>query len=208
MPASPLYFFPEKTIQTEQEVKNSRFITTIGRAQNRDAAAVFIDSIRKTHANANHNCWAFIAGNPNNTIDLGSNDDGEPQGTAGKPMLTVLQHKNIGQVAAVVTRYFGGIKLGTGGLVRAYSGSISQAIEKLPLKPFFEIKKARILLTYPDESCVRRLLEKSNITISDLDYSENINMIIEVPDFLSHILSRQIIDQTRGRAAIIWENED
>ena len=108
----------------------------------------------------------------------------------------------------MVTRYFGGIKLGTGGLARAYSGSVSQAIEKLPLKPFFAIKTARILLSYPDESCVRRLLEKSNITISDLNYNENIQMVIEVPDFLSHIISRQIIDQTRGRAAIIWENED
>lgn len=205
MPPSPLYFYPVKTIQTELEIKHSRFITTIGRVQSREEAAIFIDSVKKAHADAAHNCWAFIAGNPRDSANAGSGDDGEPQGTAGKPMLNVLFHKNIGEAAAVVTRYFGGIKLGTGGLVRAYSSSVQQAVDALTLKPYIEHVAAHLIIDYPDESSVRRLLETHNIALSEVNYAQHIRMTISVPQSAAKKLDRELADLTRGRARISWE---
>ena len=107
----------------EETVKRSRFIVTVGRAASPEAAHAFIERIREEHSQATHNCWAFNAGEPGSTAQVGASDDGEPKGTAGRPMLTAVLHSGIGEVVVVVTRYFGGILLGTGGLVRAYQGS-------------------------------------------------------------------------------------
>jgi uncharacterized YigZ family protein len=113
----------------EQEIKKSRFICHLKRVKTEEEARNFINSIKKEHYKANHNCSAFILGE--NSEIKRSSDDGEPSGTAGVPMLTVLENHNLTDTVAVVSRYFGGIKLGAGGLIRAYAGSVAHAIEEI-----------------------------------------------------------------------------
>lgn len=113
----------------EQEIKKSRFICHLKRVKTEEEARNFINSIKKEHYKANHNCSAFILGE--NSEIKRSSDDGEPSGTVGVPMLTVLENHNLTDTVAVVSRYFGGIKLGAGGLIRAYAGSVAHAIEEI-----------------------------------------------------------------------------
>ena len=126
------YLIPAERVQTEIKIKNSRFICTLEHTPSIEAAHAFISDIKKTYPDARHNCWAFMANEPGSTRSIGMSDDGEPSGTAGMPMLQVLTHGDVGEISAVVTRYFGGTKLGTGGLVKAYTEAVQVAIEALP----------------------------------------------------------------------------
>ncbi|WP_413692050.1 YigZ family protein [Psychromonas sp. KJ10-2] len=92
----------------------------------------FLAEIKAEHKDARHHCWGFIGGSPKDSVNMGCSDDGEPKGTAGKPILAVLQGTNVGEMVAVVVRYSGGIKLGTGGLVRAYSNGLQQLCPEMP----------------------------------------------------------------------------
>ena len=194
---------PAGNISIEQEVKRSRFIASIARASDKHQAHAFIDKIRLTYPDANHHCWAYVAGNPFKTVQIGMSDDGEPQGTAGKPMLSILQHRRIGEIVVVVTRYFGGIKLGTGGLVRAYSRSVQMALQKLPLKKFVALATARITLPYPYEDRIRRLLENMQVTIDEVIYEDRVVLGVEFAAEIIVDLQRQIADQTKGEAQFI-----
>ena len=198
------YKIPAANICVEQEIKRSRFIASIGRAPNKQKACAFIEKVRATYPDARHHCWAYVAGNPVDTIQVGMSDDGEPHGTAGKPMLSVLQFSKIGEIAAVVSRYFGGIKLGTGGLVRAYSSSLQMALQKLPLEEFIASAPARITLPYPRENNIRRLLNSLKVDIAEVIYGDNVVLIVEVPQDIAAELERQIINQTRGNIKIEW----
>lgn len=198
------YKIPAANICVEQEIKRSRFIASIGRAPDKQKACAFIEKVRATYPDARHHCWAYVAGNPVDTIQVGMSDDGEPHGTAGKPMLSVLQFSKIGEIAAVVSRYFGGIKLGTGGLVRAYSSSLQMALQKLPLEEFIASAPARITLPYPHENNIRRLLNNLKVDIAEVIYSDNVVLIVEVPQDIATKLERQIINQTRGNIKIDW----
>ena len=126
------YPIPATTHRTEEEIKRSRFITTVAHTPTLEDARTFVSQLKEEFADASHNCWAYVIGPPGSTSHIGMSDDGEPHGTAGKPMLTVLLHSGVGNICAVVTRYFGGTLLGKGGLVKAYSGGIKLALEDLP----------------------------------------------------------------------------
>ncbi len=126
------YPIPARSHRVEEEIKRSRFITTLGYTPDVEAARAFVAGVSTEFADANHNCWAYVVGPPGATAQIGMSDDGEPHGTAGRPMLTVLLHSGIGDICAVVTRYFGGTLLGKGGLVRAYSGGVQLALGDLP----------------------------------------------------------------------------
>ncbi len=126
------YRRPARQHSVELEIRKSRFICDVQPVDNRDDALRFIGSVRHSHPKANHHCWAYIAGQPEDVHQWNCSDDGEPKGTAGQPMLNVLQHSDLGNICAVVTRYFGGIKLGTGGLARAYSQAVQQGLHELP----------------------------------------------------------------------------
>ncbi|MCW8886021.1 MAG: YigZ family protein [Motiliproteus sp.] len=112
------YSVPQQRIEVETEIKKSRFIAWADRAENRDQAMAVLSEARNRYPDARHHCWAYLIGNPAQPKTQAMSDDGEPSGTAGKPILNVLQHNEIGDVMIVVSRYFGGIKLGAGGLVR------------------------------------------------------------------------------------------
>ena len=126
------YDVPADEYIAEITIQKSRFISTIKRVQSLDEMRSFYEKIQKAHPKANHNCWAAVSGAPTDSGGYGCSDDGEPSGTAGKPILKVLQYSGLGQVGLIVTRYFGGIKLGTGGLVRAYTEAAQAAVEGVP----------------------------------------------------------------------------
>lgn len=189
------YFIPARRIWIEQEIKRSRFIATIGHAQGREEAQRFIAEAKEQWPGADHYCWAFVAGDPAKTADIGMSDGGEPQGTAGRPILNVLRHSGIGEVAAVVIRHFGGIRLGTGGLVRAYAGSVQRALEELPLDKFVPSKRVSFVLPYADEDAFRRLLNMRGVTLEDICYTHQVDIstslpCCDLPDFCKEVRRR------------------
>ena len=125
------YLIPKSAVVFEEEIKKSRFITYLQHTEGLEQAKAFWAEIKAQHPNARHHCWAAVAGKPTDSQQLGFSDDGEPAGTAGKPMLSALQGSQVGEISAVVVRYYGGILLGTGGLVRAYGNGVQQALKLL-----------------------------------------------------------------------------
>lgn len=145
----------------EEEIKKSRFICHLKRVTSEEEARDFIAAIKKEHYRANHSCSAMIIGE--NSEVKRSSDDGEPSGTAGVPMLTVLEKQELTNVVAVVTRYFGGIKLGAGGLIRAYTGSVAQALNEIGLVTVKEQVGLQVILTYPQYQTFANFLEQENL---------------------------------------------
>ena len=193
------YNIPAKPVIDEQIIKKSRFITYIQRSTNKEEAVAFIKQIKAAHPDARHHCWAYIAGHPTASIDVAFSDDGEPQGTAGKPILNVLQHRDIGEIALVVVRYFGGIKLGAGGLVRAYSSSAHLAVEKLETMILVPTKKLIFFLNYELENKVQHYLKEQNITVTKSDYAERITLEVEVSEQALEITKHALMDITSGK---------
>lgn len=203
MPKNNKYLVPKQTVSCEQEIKKSKFITTIGRASDIDAARKFVKDISSKYRDASHNCYAFVAGGPGSP-DIGMGDDGEVSGTAGKPMLNVLQHKDIGEIAAVVTRYYGGVNLGPGGLVRAYTSSLQLALDEIELHEYVEIKKVVIEVDFQNENALRQSLSKTGIEPGDTEYSESVKFRLEIPVDLYDKLIEDIGNHTRGKYKIIF----
>ena len=163
---------PLDPVEVHTEVKRSRFLATVAHAPTATEAQRVISARRQQHPDANHVCWAFIAGVPGRTTALGCSDDGEPAGTAGKPMLNVLQHGDIGFVVAATVRYFGGTKLGTGGLVRAYTQSLVTALDALTTAPWRERTALKVSVPYATESTVRHLIDSHRADIQSVAYSD------------------------------------
>jgi len=197
---SSSYHIPDQYICVEQEIKRSRFITDIAHAEHKADALEFIQKIKAREPAARHHCWAYIAGHPVESIERASSDAGEPQGTAGKPMLNVLQHKNIGEIVVVVSRYFGGIKLGAGGLVRAYSSSVQLAMDTLPLRQRIMTISAVLRAPFALESQMRHILETQAITIQHSDYLNNVELHIAIEEGSEPLLSQIIQEKSAGKA--------
>lgn len=193
-----MYNVPASQHRSEELVKRSQFITTIAHATNADEANAFVASIKKEFPDASHNCWAYVAGAPGDTASIGMSDDGEPHGTAGKPMLNVLVHSDVGEVVAVVTRYFGGTKLGPGGLVKAYSGSVKNALEGITLKQKKKMVGLTLAFAYPHINAIKLLLESNDSILLDEQYGENILMSVEVPEALSDKFIQAITNLCSG----------
>ncbi|MDV2856645.1 MULTISPECIES: YigZ family protein [Oceanimonas] len=193
------YLVPAASVVWEQEIKKSRFITYLAHTPDADAAKVFIEQIRAEYPDARHHCSAFVAGAPNDSQALGFSDDGEPTGTAGKPMLAVLQGAGIGEITAVVVRYFGGIKLGTGGLVRAYGSSVNGALAELSTTE--KIIEGRLALSadYSDMAQLENLFTQSGAHWEQLDYGVMVSGVLRVDIRLLNSLAQQIKDRTQGR---------
>lgn len=170
-------YYPEQShFINEIEIKRSRFITHIAHTPDTESAAQFLNQIREQHPKANHNCWAQIAGSRTDLNCWGSNDDGEPKGTAGKPMLNVLEHSELCEICVVVTRYFGGIKLGAGGLVRAYSQAVQEAVQNLPVTERIEQKRFTLTLPHTLVGDIEHLLTKSGVKVLQRDWGEELTI--------------------------------
>ncbi|MDZ7854405.1 MAG: YigZ family protein [Halomonas sp.] len=156
--------------ESELVVEKSRFITWLFHAPDTAAFEAMLAKARRTHPNASHHCSAFIAGPPNEQSAIGFSDDGEPGGTAGRPMFQVLEGADLGQVGCVVTRYFGGTKLGTGGLARAYSRAVILALETLPRRTVVERIPLRVRVDFAGEAEARAWLAEQNVPVEQADY--------------------------------------
>jgi len=155
------YPVPAKQVETLYEIKKSKFIACAGFANSRESAMALLDSVKQRYPDARHHCWAYVFGNPNSPSSAAMADDGEPSGTAGKPILNVLQHKDIGDIMIIVTRYFGGIKLGASGLVRAYSAAAQQAIDALEVRQEIKLEPLSVDIDFKHEQFVRHLVEQA-----------------------------------------------
>lgn len=190
----------EAMYRTELVVRRSQFITSTAHSPDTASARTFIESIRQEFPDATHNCWAFAAGAPAQTAYAGFSDDGEPHGTAGRPMLTVLLHSGIGELACVVTRYFGGVKLGTGGLVRAYQGAVRENLESLPQQQRIIPAHIAVSIDYTHADKVRRLLPHVEAVIQDENYEACVTFTILLPEEHVPALQQRIADSTNGTA--------
>ncbi|MDE1463669.1 YigZ family protein [Spartinivicinus poritis] len=198
------YAIPAESITVEHEVKRSRFIALVERIQDRQQALAAIEQAKMRYPDARHHCWAYIAGPPEGATSIAFNDDGEPQGTAGKPILNVLQHHKIGEVLVVVVRYFGGIKLGVGGLVRAYSGVTQAALQQLPTTLKVPCITATVSCQYPFEPILKTLLSDYQGTIIDCQYTDQVVMAIQLPVENKQLMATAIINKSKGQAIVSW----
>lgn len=171
---------PASDHQTEQVVKRSQFICHVKHCCGRKAAHSFISAIQERHNDANHNCWAYIAGKPGDPSLWGMNDDGEPKGCAGKPMFNVLQHSGIGEICVVVTRYFGGIKLGTGGMARAYSSTVQQALQTLATETKHHFENVTLELPYNLQKTIEKILLEEKSVIQTTDYGSLVTISVNI----------------------------
>lgn len=200
--ASPRYPIPASRHRVEEEILRSRFITTVACTPTVDAARSFIDEMRAEFADASHNCWAYVVGPPGSSAQNGMSDDGEPHGTAGRPMLTVLLHSGVGDITAVVTRYFGGTLLGKGGLVRAYSGGVQMALESLPVAEKVEKRRLSLLIDYSAVTPVQRMLPDYETEMLDESYGVDVNYRLQMPVEQVERFRLDIGELTNGQAVI------
>ena len=175
------YPVPAKQVETLYEIKKSKFIACAGFANSRESAMALLDSVKQRYPDARHHCWAYVFGNPNSPSSAAMADDGEPSGTAGKPILNVLQHKDIGDIMIIVTRYFGGIKLGAGGLVRAYSAAAQQAIDALEVRQEIKLEPLSVDIDFKHEQFVRHLVEQAQGKIANCNYASSVVINVELP---------------------------
>ena len=164
------------------EIKKSEFIAYAYPVNSREQAMFHVEQLREKHPDARHWCWAYIIGDPDNTTSAGFDDDGEPSGTAGRPILGVLQHKSIGNIIIIVVRYFGGIKLGAGGLTRAYAGSAQAAVDQMILQPFVPMMQVQILADFATEAQCRYVVESLEGTIEDVAYSKQVTLTVTIAE--------------------------
>lgn len=177
---STAYLVPAEEIRREQVVANSRFIATLAPVANNDEARAFIARIRMEFSDATHNVPAYVIGGGNNVTDYCS-DDGEPSGTAGRPALAVLHGSGLGNVAVVVTRYFGGTLLGKGGLVRAYTESTRMVINAVRRARRQQVHIAVLALPYNLLERIRLLVQKHQGDILDESFAADITMTFRYP---------------------------
>ena len=188
-----------KEVQGEMEEKKSRFICTVRPVHSEKEAAAFIEEMRKKYWDARHNCLAFVLGSRQEVTRC--SDDGEPSGTAGRPMLEVLLGEGLCDVAAVVTRYFGGTLLGTGGLVRAYSGAVKEALKSAETGMMRYGIKLRIEADYNSVGKLQHLLGKRGI-LPKAEYGEAVCFTVVVPIGEAEALKKEVTEATCGKAVL------
>ncbi len=195
------YNIPAAQNQFEFEIKRSQFISYAAQASNRMEADLFIRKIRALNPQARHVCWAYIAGAPN-TTEMSMSDDGEPSGTAGRPMLKILQHSGISEIAVAVVRYYGGIKLGTGGLQRAYSDAVIGVLKDIPIK--LKVPRTWIEITYDYalESQIRHVLSRYDSDNEQLTYSTHVSMILQIATFQLETFKTELTNHCSGAVKI------
>ncbi|MEY0974047.1 IMPACT family protein [Providencia huaxiensis] len=201
------YLIPAETISFTEEIKKSQFITYLAHTDGIDAAKDYIQSIKAQYPDARHHCWAFVAGRPDDSQKLGFSDDGEPTGTAGKPIMAQLLGSNLGEVTCIVVRYFGGIKLGTGGLVKAYGNGVQQALRILPTKTKVPQKIFNLVCDYSLINAIEQLLAQVNGTVLHSDYNETVSLQIAIPATLEQEVNDKLRDISRGALALTPESE-
>jgi len=177
------YRIPKSAVDFSEEIKKSRFITYLQHTEGLEQAKAFWAEIKALHPSARHWCWAAVAGSPNDSQQFGFSDDGEPSGTAGKPMLAALQGSGVGEISAVTVRYYGGILLGTGGLVRAYSGGVQQALKLLETDTKVNYTHYEVRCDYAQINGLQALCEHHTVLILEQDFQAQVRLRLAIrPD--------------------------
>jgi uncharacterized YigZ family protein len=183
--------------RAEIAVKSSRFIASVAPAKTKEDALAFIGSVRKEFYDATHNCFVYRLGADG--LNFRTADDGEPSGSAGKPMLFILQKYAVSDVVAVVTRYYGGTKLGVGGLARAYSGVLETTLQLCTMADVIQTKSFRVFCLYEDITVVKRTLQEF-ATQYEESYSDTVEFIAHVPLSKAEAFTLAITNGTSARA--------
>ena len=180
--------------------KKSRFIATVRLTETEEEALTFIEAVRKKYWNATHNCYAYVIGERKELVR--ASDDGEPQGTAGHPMLDVLQGEDLYNVTVVVTRYFGGTLLGTGGLVRAYGAAVKEGLKNSGVVTMRYGTRLQVTADYPDVGRIQHLEAKEGIAQESAEYGVNVRFVLAFPAEEEERICRSITESTDARAEI------
>ncbi|MEH6436150.1 IMPACT family protein [Massilia sp. DD77] len=187
-------------VQHELIIKKSRFLACVQPMADRAGAQQVVAALRADHPGAAHVCWALLAGGQSAAVD-----DGEPSGTAGRPMLDVLRHQDLEGVLATVVRYFGGVKLGAGGLVRAYTDSVAQALLQAQKVPIVKLASLRCTAPYAFEGLVRRELEAAGASLDEVSHGDEVAFAFSLPASAAAALRTRLDDAGHGR--IGWPRE-
>ncbi|EDP68854.1 hypothetical protein CAT7_06423 [Carnobacterium sp. AT7] len=199
------YYTIEQDGQFELEIKKSRFICHLKQVTTETDAQTFIQAVKKEHSKANHNCVAYLIGEQDEIQR--AYDDGEPSGTAGVPMLEVLKKKQLKNVVVVVTRYFGGIKLGAGGLIRAYGKAVSQGLVEIGVVERRLHTQITVVVAYPASGKLENSLREANYTIKDVLYSEVVSFVCLVDQEHLNAFQEEVIEWLNGQVSFkIGEN--
>ena len=186
--------------QVQEEIKKSRFICHAKRVYSEEEARDFITAIKKEHYKATHNCSAFIIGERSEIKR--TSDDGEPSGTAGVPMLGVLENHNLTNVCVVVTRYFGGMKLGAGGLIRAYAGSVALAVKEIGIIEIKEQAGIAIQMSYAQYQEYSNFLREHKLTEIDTNFTDQIDTIIYVDKEEKENIKSALVEFFNGKVTL------
>lgn len=197
----PSYWIPKKDVLFEEVIKGSRFVTYLAHTNGIEQAIRFVQTIKSKHTDARHNCWAFVAAAPHDSMSYGCSDDGEPAGTAGKPMLAQLVGANVGEITAVVARYFGGTKLGTGGLVKAYGGGVGNALRLLTTQEKVLTMHLSFSVAFEWQNIIERLCEEFQANILTRDYAENVRYSVACPVDNRSSFQARLIQSSKGSVA-------
>lgn len=193
-----------KTIKQDGEgeivEKKSRFLGKIKKVETEEEALEFIESIKKQYWDARHNCFAYIIGTKGETVRC--SDDGEPSGTAGKPMLEVLQNQELRNVVVVVTRYFGGVLLGTGGLVRAYTQATQEALKEAQVATMTPMFVMTVRTDYNAIGKIKYVLAQEEIPVLNEEYAADVVVTIAVPQNQKDSMIKKLTEVTNGRAVM------
>lgn len=192
------YAIPAERVEFSEEIKKSRFITYLAHTDGLEQARAFWAEIKALHPNARHWCWAAVAGSPSDSQQFGFSDDGEPSGTAGKPMLSALQGANVGEISAVVVRYFGGVLLGTGGLVRAYGSGVQQALSLLTTEEKILRQRAQLRCQYDQMPLVQQLIKQFDALIDSQTFGADVQFELLLDPVTADAFAQQLTDRSRG----------
>ena len=186
--------------QVQEEIKKSRFICHAKRVYSEEEAHDFITAIKKEHYKATHNCSAFIIGERSEIKR--TSDDGEPSGTAGVPMLGVLENHNLTNVCVVVTRYFGGIKLGAGGLIRAYAGSVALAVKEIGIIEIKEQAGISIQMSYAQYQEYNNFLKEHTLMELDTNFTDQVDTMIYVDKEEKENIKAALVEFFNGKVTL------
>lgn len=189
-----------RAVHCELVIRKSRFLGGVQPVTDRAAARAIVAGLRSAHPEANHVCWALLAAGQSAAVD-----DGEPSGTAGRPMLEVLRHQDLDGVLATVVRYFGGIKLGAGGLVRAYTDCVAQALRGAERVPIVHLRTVRGSLPYALEGRLRREVAGAGGVLREIGHAAQVSFVLELPEADADAFVSRLQDVAHG--CVVWDDD-
>ena len=190
-------FSLEAPVHSELVIKKSRFIGCVESVADRAAALQRVAELWAQHPGASHVCWALMAGGQSAAVD-----DGEPGGTAGRPMLDVLRHQDLEGVLATVVRYYGGTPLGAGGLVRAYTGTVAEALRSARKVPLIRLQTLRCQAPYAQEGMIRRAIEASGASLVEVRHAALVDFVIRLPESDAEAFIARLNEAGQGRVGV------